>query len=343
MTLLLALERFERVLGTVWPEWLERTAPGADDATMGRLADAVRPYEVPEQVDTLYRWRNGCEGGLFGGWRMRPIDDLIRWYEVTVDGLGSPPVWLPVFEDQIVSIVTLDIPARPPSDTSVWYGHTHDKWLWRMCDSLGSLVDVVSDAAEAGELVDRFDRLALPNGDSISSLDSRTWDAWRLARNPGTFTWPNPPAGTELPRNVHATWPAEWLEPFGIDENYLTLRGVTHTIAQLIAESTHGPVAGTIRGTVTSGAGFGGGWYPVVTDSTGSLVVEFHGRSVPIRIPVDSEAEFDVVLGSPDPPDPPDPTVIEDPVVARIAQRMWPALPRAVATAARPIDRNYRA
>ena len=75
-----ALERFERVMGTRFPEWFEQLQPGLDDEGIERLRHGVAPLLLPAQVEQLYRWRSGGGGGVFGGWRLRTADELLRWY-----------------------------------------------------------------------------------------------------------------------------------------------------------------------------------------------------------------------------------------------------------------------
>jgi hypothetical protein len=236
-----------------------------------------------------------------------------------------------VFDDQIVNVVTLDLPGGSPSDSSVWYGHTHDAWLHRLFDSIESLVDVVSDAAAAGALIaGAGDRLVL--AETQESLDGQGWSDLRLRRCPGSFRWPDPPPGTYLGRSPNPDWPRPWLTAIGITDESLTLRGATHTIAELIAAAASGQVAGTIRGQVITGAGGMGWWNPVVRDGSAELVVHCDTRLVPISPAVGQEAEFDVVLESSELPEP---ITDDDPLVAAVANRFRPQLPTAVAQAAR--------
>lgn len=118
---------------------------------------------------------------------MYPVDELIDWYRFTCEELESPRTWLPVFDDHIVNVVTLDVPGLPLSDPSVWYGHTHDIWLERLFDSISAMLDVVCDAAEEGALTQMHGRLGLHRGEGVQSLDGRAWSRYRLARSPSAF------------------------------------------------------------------------------------------------------------------------------------------------------------
>jgi hypothetical protein len=330
-----ALGRFEAVMAGAWPARFARLQSGLNDEGIQRLRDAIAPYLVPGQIEALYRWRNGGDEGLFGGWRMRPLEELIEWYKFTYDDLESPRTWLPIFDDQIVNIVTLDIPGLPPSDPSVWFGHTHDAWLLRLFDSIEAMLDVVCDASESGALRERHGQLGLDQGEFIESIDGQAWSALRLRRSASAFTSSEPPPGTELGRSATPDWPREWLLPLGVTDDYLTLRGATHTIAQLVSAAAAGPVQATIRGRVVSGSGSAGWWNPVVDDGTGLIVVSCDTIRLPITVNMHQEGEFDVVLETATTPDP---ILDEDPRVAALANRLRPSLPTARATGARPIS-----
>lgn len=329
-----ALTRFDDVMGSRHRAWWEQLRPGLDDAGMGRLREAVAPYLVPRHVEALYRWHDGGDSGVFGGWRMHPLDELIDQYRFAFEQLESPRTWLPVFDDQIVNVVTLDVPGLPPSDPSVWYGHTHDAWLSRLFDSVAALLDVVCDAAQDGALTERDGRLGLRQGEWITALDGLPWDRYRLARSPGSFRYPDPPRGTHVSRDPDPDWPREWLVPLGVTDESLALRGRTHTVAQLITAAAQGPVRGTIRGRVVSGSGGGGFWHPVVDDGSGKLVVACDTALVPMSVGVGAEGEFDVLLETATTPEP---VADEDPVVAALVNRLRPPLPTARALAARPV------
>jgi hypothetical protein len=331
-----AIGRFERVVGSAWPELFAGLRQGLDDAGIAELSAAVQPFALPHQVEALYRWRGGGDAGVFGGWRMRSLDELISWYGISATELGDPGAWLPVFDDQIVNVITLDIPGDEPSDLSVWYGHTHDQSLFRLFDSIEALLDVVCDAAEEGVLSETQPgalRLA-----EVESLDGRAWNDLRLRRCPGAFSWPDPAQGPfgDLPESLsrfpEPSWPRPWLAAVGIVEESLTLRGRTHTIAELIAAAASGPVTGTIRGRVVGGTGSGDWWSPIVSDGSAELVVRCERRLVPITPAVGQEAEFDVVIDSAQAPEP---ITHEDPHVAALANRLRPALPTSLARAAR--------
>jgi hypothetical protein len=222
---------------------------------------------------------------------------------------------------------------RSPSDTSVWYGHTHDGWVERLFDSIKWLVDVVCDAAEAGLLAQDHGRLGLRRGEDLLPPDGFP-ESLRLARCPGSFRLSDPPPGTYLSRMPDPGWPPEWLASLGVSPQALTLTGATHTIAGLIAEAGHGPVAATIRGRVTTGSGVDRSWNLVVDDGTARIVVSCEPSEVVFTVPVGDEAEFDVVLTSAQTPEP---ATDHDPRLAAVIERFRPSLPIAQARAVRPL------
>jgi len=133
--------------------------------------------------------------------------------------MDEPPAWLPVFDDQMVNVVTLDLPGAEPSDTSVWYGHTHDTWVARVFDSIADLVETVCDAAEAGALTVDDTLIGIRDEHGyLEHADGAAWVRWRQARCPGTYQWPDPPAGTHLGRSPQPDWPAVWLTSLGLDD-----------------------------------------------------------------------------------------------------------------------------
>jgi hypothetical protein len=208
-----ALERFESLLQRDFPGLLAQLRPGLDDAGVDYLKTALRPMHLPAGVEALYRWRDGGDAWVFGGWRLRPVDELLTWRAFCLTDLDEPPAWLQLFDDQILGFTTLGVDAQEPSDGSVWYGHTHDGWVERLVDSVEDLVDVCSDALDAGLLARKENRLSLEE----QSFDGRAWAPLRLARCPGAFQFPDPPAGTYLSRLPDEDWPEDWTRSFGVD------------------------------------------------------------------------------------------------------------------------------
>jgi len=327
-----ALQRFEQVLLQRFPQPLSQMLPGLDDGGVEELATLLHPMHLPEQVETLYRWRNGGRVGLFGGWMLRPVKDLLSWRSFCLAELGEPPAWLRLFDDQCLGFITLDVDAGRPADRSVWYCHTHDGWLCRLFDSIESMIHTCADAAEAGVLADVRGRLCLDEGESV---DGRAWTPYRLQRCPGAFDYPDPPSGTYISRSPDPDWPPDWLASLGVFPGDSFPRGATHSIAGLLAEAQTGPVEGTIRGLVIGASGVGSIWTASVDDGTAQLSVTCDPQRVVFGPRMQDEFEFDVVVTTPAVPT--YQLEDEDPRVAAVMRRMLPSAPAAVATAVRPI------
>lgn len=279
-----AIARFEDVIGRRHRGFLDAMRPGLSDAELDRLREAVSPYLVPRQVMTLYRWRDGGDSGLFGGWHMLPLDRLLDFYVMYYDDLGAPRTWLPVFDDQIINVVTLDVPGQPRSDPSVWYGHTHDGTVDRLFDSIAALMDTVCDAAADDALLERNGRLGLPRDGGIESVDGRTWTNYRLRRSPGAARHPDPPPGTHLSREPAQDWPPAWLAAIGVTQESLRPRGATHTVSGLLRAAVPGPVRGTVRGRVVADFLWKGSRHPASTTAparSSSRVIPVGSPSAP--------------------------------------------------------------
>lgn len=329
-----ALGRFEQLIRGSAPELLDRMEPGLDDLGVARLRTALQPMVLPAQVEALYRWRNGGTPGIFGGWSLRPVDELLTWRAICVDDMEEPPAWLQLFDDQCLGFTTLDPPSGLPADQSVWYGHTHDCTVERLFNSIEALVETCADALEAGELIENRGDLRL-DGTALCSLE---FDSYRLARNPGTYRYPNGAPGTLLSRFPEQDWPRDWLASLGVDADDTTLRGATHTVAALVAAAAHGPAEGTVRGRVVGLSGSGPKvWTATVDDGTGRLSVTPVEGGTAFSPVMSTEFEFDVVLASATAPQ--YDWGNQDPLVETVMRRMLPTDPHAVAHAVREVPR----
>jgi hypothetical protein len=328
-----ALERLERLLDEHHPALLAQLEPGLDDAAVEELRRALAPMLLPEQVEAIYRWRNGGFVGIFGGWWLRPAEDLLAWREFCLSELAEPPTWLQLFDDQCLGFTSLDVPGEPPSDPSVWYGHTHDASIDRLFDSIEGLVDVCADVLEAGLVRDLHGRLIL---DETDSLPDRAWTPHRLRRCPGTFTYPDPPIGTQLSRFPEPAWPDAWLASLGRPVGDLRPSRPTATITQLLAGAVTGPVAGRIIAEVTRSLDMGSVSYLIVDDGSGQLTVECAHSVTPFPLGRGTTYELDITVASTDlvglPADP------NDRRGSAVRERIFPPSVRGVAHAAWPLS-----
>jgi len=264
------LSRFEAMLAELFPGLLARFDPGLDDAGIERMRAALAPLKLPPEVETMYRWRDGGPA-VFAGWRLLPVDRVVRDRGVLAGALGEPPAWLRIFGDQVVAFVEAGVPGTE-RDASLWYGHTHDVELYRIADSLEAFVASCGYALEAGALVESRKGLRFPDGDEVTGAP---FTPYRLERSPGVHAFGAHPSSA-LPSSAHPSsahpsstgasapstagavdrrmrlpdpdWPAPWLVSLGMDAGRIAPRGRSHSIMELDG-SPEGAVA-TLLGTV---------------------------------------------------------------------------------------------
>jgi hypothetical protein len=160
------------------------------------------------------------------------------------------------------------------------------------------MVQTCSDAAEAGLLTELYGGLRLAEGESI---DGRPWSDLRLARSPGAFRYPDPPAGTYLSRFPEGDWPSGWIESLsrkrGIDPLDLRPRGASISVHTLLEVAhTTGDSRGTVQARVVQLAGSGAGYRLQIDDGTGVLDVWCPAGVVVFGPSIGTTLEFDVVV-----------------------------------------------
>lgn len=333
MTTTSALRRLEGLLADHHPDRLVQMAPGLDDEGVEQLRAALEPMRLPQQVEHLYRWRNGGDSGVFGGWRLRPVGELLEWRAFCLEEMEEPPAWLQLFDDQCLAFTSLDVPGQPASDTSVWYGHTHDASVNRLFDSIEALVDVCADALAAGQLHDVDGRLVM---DATDSVVGRQWDTLRRRRGPGTFVYPDPPAGTYLSRFPDAAWPEPWLASLGRGTPELRPHEAMTTIAGLLADAGRGSATGLIEARLDRVLEMRLATYAISDDGSGQLMLEFPVGVTPFPLMRSSTYQFDVTVPGLDlfslPSNP------DDPRGSEVRSRMFPPAVRGVVSAVWPLD-----
>ena len=269
--------------------------PGLDDSGIASLAALIAPFDLPEQLETLYRWRDGGNVGAFGGWTMESLEALTAQRQFYLEApFDEPPVWLHIFRAEGTFVVAeLGIRGRTDYDPSIWWGDTHDGDLMRAFDSLEALVATCADLVEEGVLVERFGVLLAPD---MSSLREQALTHYRLRHSPAAFTRYGASPINEQPRFPDTSWPAAWLASLDVDIERMQLRGATTTIQDLIANGTSTRGFDTIRGRV--GALWGGDTYAFeLSDGTGTMHLACDPRETVFTPISGHEYEADVVLG----------------------------------------------
>ena len=339
MSLESELTRYETGLARQFPEVLAGMNPGLGDSEIEELRAALAPLVVPEQVETMFRWRNGGTSGLFCGWRMYDSVELLSHRQFCLDVLGEPPAWLQLLDNHCLGFVTLGVAEIVP-ESSLWYCHSHDGTLERLFDSLESMVATCSDILEDGRMAWDAHWLRLSPGED-GSLEGRLVTPYRRARGPETFVWPNPPAGSSFDRTPEPSWPAPWLISLGMYPDSLRPHGATHTIADLIEAASLAGVSGTVIGRVRKLRAFGKSYTFTLDDGTAQLSVSGDPEQTVFSPRIDESFEVDVRLESAsvraNQSAEPDVAELEAMVPALAGRLDIPGTP-AVATALRPLS-----
>ncbi len=295
------LARFESLLAEHFPTVLAAMNPGLDDQGIEQFRAAVLPLRFTDEIEAFYRWHDGGDASPFGGWRMRPADEVVRQRPMNLEVGQQPPAWLSIFDpdEGTFAVVTLEVPGSG-TVPGVWFGMYQDGDLERLFGSIESLVATCADAIEQG-LLQSFDEDGpLPISlrfSELSSLDGAEFTPLRVAREPITFVYPDPPKGTQVSPFPEPDWPAPWLASLGLDPAPPELAGTTLTIAQLLEQSEHGDASGTIAGKVVRFGAWAKEWSATVDDGTGQLCLI--GPNQRLYGPTDGGvAEFDVEIDS---------------------------------------------
>jgi hypothetical protein len=290
------LQQLESVLAEVAPASLAALEPGLDDAGVERFQQAVAPFGLPEQLETLYRWHDGGAANVLGTWAFNSLDWVLVARANALSQLGDPPAWLGFDRQNPLEFVGLDVPGTV-ADASVWSGWYDDDKVQRDYDSIETLVDTSLDLFASSEFE------VLESGWISWRLDELGVEPFRLARNPTSFkfTYPAP----WRPGTTHSHWPSDdwpeaWTQSIGIVPNVWRLKSATHTIAELVTESAKSEVTGRVHVRVGSLDRESG--VLEVSDATGTLLVQWNrvvsllGGSPGQRV----EAEITVPGGNPE-------------------------------------------
>lgn len=241
----------------------------------------VWPYPSPIQPDFAIQ-----------GWRQRR-DEFPGLAPLALLDVG--------YESHQCMSVELDSPLAPGGALFEWnlvdipfYLRYHElaDWLERMT----SLIDEGAIERRAGHA-----------GPVLFLLDPETQLPMSELRGPGT------------PSTVHGdtvyydrdplTWPVHWQRLSGIEPSDIQPRGVSHTIAELLASDPSDALEATVRGTVTSLGGNPEGTGVRITDGTGEMTI-FCPTAVTALGPVmRGEFEFDVIVPTGERHRPPDRTM----------------------------------
>lgn len=182
-------DRWDRVR-----EWLETNAPdlksllrpGATDAELSKT-EATLGLDFPPSVRESYRVHDGQEPGtfgLFGGWRLLPLTDVLREWEKQREierdfefDQWDPKTAIPIMDDGGGNFLYVEH-APDGSETPVieWWHENPTRDV--KAPSFEAYLDAFLDALDAGEYLYLEDDGALVHEDDLSFSGSRDRSLW---------------------------------------------------------------------------------------------------------------------------------------------------------------------
>ena len=133
--------------------------------------------------------------------------------------------------------------------------------------SLSAYLDLLATMIELGE----FTRHVGETHSWVEFDPEGQWEGAQAVRLAAAQPRPRLGGAREIDEDVRH-WPAHWLASSGLTPEASSPRGASTTVADLLRAAAVGTTAsGTIRGRVTSLAGFGADWRAAVDDGTGVL------------------------------------------------------------------------
>jgi hypothetical protein len=194
------LGRLSGIMQTHAPDVWEALRPGASEAELDLLREAVRPYELTGELAALFRWANGQEGGPW--WPGMECGRLLttadaaahyHWLIKHAEPWQWSPLWVPIAYDgwnQAGVEITSDRPGV------VIDGSFPDS-AQVIAPTLATLLDVTADMVQAG------------TGSPSAYPDARVWRKERAALVDARPEWSNWPYDRTLATDI-GSWPGYW-------------------------------------------------------------------------------------------------------------------------------------
>lgn len=142
-----ALEELEDVLGEVVPDVADTLQPGLTDEQIDTLSVSLRPFHLPQDLRTMYRWHNGqiphgpgMHRPIFHVADFLPLNAALECYTGWRQALpGWNPLWFPAFGWTDGLLVVL---SRGPNDLAggLWQFAGENPDVSTAFDSIVSLV-----------------------------------------------------------------------------------------------------------------------------------------------------------------------------------------------------------
>jgi cell wall assembly regulator SMI1 len=260
------LDELDGLIRTARPELYGRLRPGLSMQEIDRLAEGLRPYHLPSDLVTLYRWHDGWDSYANGEYRpllpdaqfnslAESVAQYRAWWE-TLGADGWHPLWFPAFGDQSGELVALELEAGRAAGGLLSFHPEYD--LSTSYDSVAALFATTVECWRSG---------LLPSDDPTFFPPEIVKIAAR--HNPRSRTEAGLPR-QEISRSATHDWPALWREVLGIGRLAPAADELVVTIAEFVRDPQSGrPIHGEV-------AGWGGSFDTFIataTDATGSVPV----------------------------------------------------------------------
>lgn len=312
------IERVDRVIerlnDALCCAGFEPMSPELEPGAVAEVERALAPYALPPDLRRLWErvdfWSLPVWGRLPDPLGARLALEIYRQNLDEFPLLFGPPLLFPIARhsgDQL----SVELVSRWGPGGAVFSQPTGADSLRLEYASVADLLEVYAELIEEG----RFERWDNGRG-ALSYEDERAKQEARLG---------------DVPREIGAApahWPAHWLESAGLDLREREPLGSTHTIAELVSESRHGPIDARIVGKVVRLGGSSDGVLALVSDGDGAVFVFCPVAATVWGPTFGGRYEFDVLVSQPVAA--PDATARPHPFDGHS--------PAAVARAVRPLD-----
>jgi cell wall assembly regulator SMI1 len=259
------LEELDWLIRSEHPGLYRRFRPGLSDEEIEGLGERLRPYYLPAELLTVYRWHGGWLDRLDGLYRsllpdayFLPFEEAIEHRRSLLEILGTDgwhPLWIPAFGEQFGELVALQLEPCSPAG-GVFSFHSESE-LHTSYDSVAALFGTTLECWREGLLPD------VPAGrwPDVLKVTAR--------HNPLSRARDGVPR-QEVSRSSTKAWPATWKDVLGIGPMVPAPDELVATIVELDANGAHDrPIRAELRGR----AGSADIAIATATDATGSVNV----------------------------------------------------------------------
>lgn len=239
------LDELDELIRTARPALYGRLRPGLSTHEIDRLAEGLRPYHLPADLVTLYRWHDGWESYANGEYRpllpdaeFNSLAESVSQYRAWWESLGAEgwhPLWFPAFGEQSGELVELQLEPGRAAGGLLSFHSEYD--LSTSYDSVAALFATTVECWRSG-LLPPDDPTYFPP--EIVKIAAR--------HNPRSRTEAGVPR-REISRTATRHWPALWKKALGIAPVAPAAAELAVTIAEFVADPSCGrPVRARLHG-----------------------------------------------------------------------------------------------